>query len=106
MRLHEIQYQGMKKLISTIMAITMAAGMATAQVPQPSMTLKLYPEGQNLLIRMAMMSGPPARPSLTGTGIPGSIIGIMPKITSRTIPRKYGSRFGSLSFFIELPSTP
>lgn len=37
----------MKKLISTIMAITMAAGMATAQVPQPSMTLKLYPEGQN-----------------------------------------------------------
>ena len=51
------------------------------------------------------MSGPPARPSLTGRGMPGSSSGMLPRKTPSAMPRKRGMRLGSLSRFMELPST-
>ena len=51
------------------------------------------------------MSGPPARPSLTGCGIPGNMKGILPRIHPSAIPRKIGIRLGWLRRFMEFPNT-
>lgn len=37
----------MKKLVSALFILTVIAAAVSAQIPQPDMTLKLYPEGQN-----------------------------------------------------------
>ena len=41
-----------------------------------------------------MMSVPPASPSLIGCGMPGNVIGIMPKMMPKAIPKKNGTRLG------------
>ena len=51
------------------------------------------------------MRGPPARPSLTGRGMPGRSRGMLPRKTPRAMPRKRGMRLGSLRRFMELPRT-
>jgi hypothetical protein len=43
---------------------------------------------------MDTISGPPARPSFTGCGIPGNINGILPKIHPNAMPKKMGIRLG------------
>ena len=54
--------------------------------------------------RMAMMSGPPARPSLMGCGMPGKRMGREPKMIPTTMPRKMGTRFGLSRAPLELPT--
>lgn len=54
--------------------------------------------------RMATMSGPPARPSLSGTGRPGTANGTLPTMTPSRSPMKIVMMFGWSSFFTWLPS--
>ena len=54
---------------------------------------------------MATTSGPPARPSLTGVGIPGNAMGRLPHRIPRKMPTNNVIMFGSLRRFKELPST-
>ena len=61
--------------------------------------------GPKRLIRMDTISGPPARPSFTGCGIPGNINGILPKIHPNAMPKKMGIRLGWFSLFMEFPKT-
>ena len=56
-------------------------------------------------MRMAMMSGPPAIPSLRGTGIPGMAIGSEPKMIPTRMPMKMVAMLGASRRLIELPST-
>ena len=53
--------------------------------------------------KIATISGPPAKPSLTACGTPGIKIGIEPSNTPRNIPMKIGKRFGRSRRFTELP---
>ena len=46
-------------------------------------------------IRMDTISGPPARPSFTGTLIPGRKIGIEPRSTPSIMPRNTGPTSGA-----------
>ena len=48
-------------------------------------------------MRMAIISGPPAKPSFTGTGIPGIANGNEPKIRPRNIPTKIVAMLGAFN---------
>ena len=50
-----------------------------------------------------MISGPPARPSFSGTGIPGIANGMLPKIRPMRIPMKIVAIFGASRRLTELP---
>ncbi len=50
------------------------------------------------------MSGPPARPSLRGTDMPGMANGMEPHTIPKKIPMKRVMRLGSLRRFMELPT--
>ena len=52
---------------------------------------------------MAMISGPPARPNFTGTGMPGMANGKEPKMMPRMIPTKMVAMFGAFRRRMELP---
>jgi len=51
------------------------------------------------------MIGPPANPNLTGELISGSVIGIEPIISPKTMPIKIEPKFGSFSVFTVFPNT-
>ena len=51
-----------------------------------------------------MIRGPPASPSFSGCGIPGSMNGILPSIHPRAMPINIGIKLGWFKRFRELPS--
>ena len=53
---------------------------------------------------MAIISGPPARPSFTGLGMPGKAKGMLPKTMPTRMPIKMDAMFGWSSRFTELPN--
>ena len=54
-------------------------------------------------MRMAMISGPPAKPNFTGTGMPGMAKGNEPKISPRKTPTKIVAIFGAFRRRTEFP---
>ena len=54
---------------------------------------------------MAIISGPPARPSFNGTGIPGTAKGMLPNIRPMMIPIKIVAIFGVSRRFSIFPNT-
>ena len=57
--------------------------------------LLVYEGGNHsVALTTATSNGPPARPNLTGAGIPGSVIGKLPSMTPSMIPTNTGSTCG------------
>ena len=54
---------------------------------------------------IATISGPPARPSLSGVGMPGIATGMLPTITPRKMPRNAGRISGWSSAVSESPNS-
>ena len=53
---------------------------------------------------MAIISGPPAKPSLSGVAMPGNWNGMLPKIIPTNMPRKMAPTLGWSRRLTELPS--
>ena len=54
-------------------------------------------------MRIAMISGPPAIPSFSGTGMPGMANGSEPKMMPRMMPTKMVAMFGAFKRRMLLP---